>query len=48
MLPNTTPVADVREHRSRGENGWKAGTQIVPTAVAGFVAIWALDIRKYP
>jgi hypothetical protein len=45
MLPNTRAVSEVPAHKSRGENGWRPSTKIIPTAVAGFVAIWALDIR---
>ena len=40
-----TPVEDVRVHKKRGESGWRAGTEILPTAVAGFLCIWTLDIR---
>jgi hypothetical protein len=45
MLGRATPVEDMVEKKSRGENGWKSGDEIIPTAVAGFISIWALDLR---
>jgi len=45
MLGGAKPVEDLVEKKSRGENGWKSGDEIIPTAVAGFISIWALDLR---
>jgi len=32
MLGGAKPVEDLVEKRSRGENGWKSGEDIIPTA----------------
>lgn len=38
-------VEDIVAKASRADNGWRSSNEIVPSAVAGFMSIWALDIR---
>lgn len=45
MLPDSKPVDDIVAHKTRGENGWKACNDIIPSSVAAFIAIFALNIK---
>ena len=47
MLKDSKPVDDMEKGRSskRGENSWKSTNDIVPSAVAAFISIYALNIR---
>ena len=45
MLPDSEPVDDIAANPRRGENGWKQSNEIVPSAVAGFMLIYLLNIR---
>ena len=41
----STPVEDIPVAKTRADNGWRCSNDLIPTAVAGFISIWALDIR---
>jgi hypothetical protein len=45
MLENSVPCDDIVEINSRGENGWKASPTIIPSSVAAFIVIFALNIK---
>ena len=32
--------------KTRADNGWRCSNDLIPTAVAGFISIWALQVHK--
>lgn len=45
MLPRSTPVEDIPVAKTRADNGWRCSNDLIPTAVAGFISTWVLDLR---